>query len=93
VWGDFRGLIESALGRPIPDPAYAEIRPGDQPIFVADCGKAERELGWNPKISPPEGIARLIEWVGEHVREEAIPAALAMSYQMRKRESVGQLWL
>ncbi|MDO9128363.1 MAG: DUF86 domain-containing protein [Anaerolineales bacterium] len=30
---------------------------------VADIRKAERELGWRPKIGVDEGVGRLFEWV------------------------------
>jgi len=63
VWQEFKPLVEEALGRKIPEPSYGEIRPGDQPIFVADTRKAERDFGWTPKVSPREGIRLLVDWV------------------------------
>jgi CDP-paratose 2-epimerase len=63
VWQEFKPLVEEALGRKIPEPSYGEIRPGDQPIFVANTGKAERDFGWTPKVSPREGIRLLVDWV------------------------------
>ena len=44
-------------------PTYAATRPGDQPVFVADIRKAQRELGWAPKTSAQAGVAELIDWV------------------------------
>lgn len=38
-------------------------RPGDQRVFVCDVSKAERELGWRPKMAVVSGVARLHEWV------------------------------
>jgi CDP-paratose 2-epimerase len=35
-------------------------------VFVADVGKAGRLLGWRPKVSTAEGVARLLEWIGEN---------------------------
>lgn len=55
-------LLSDAIGRNI---VYrtADWRPGDQRVFVANCEKAKRELGWRPRIAPPEGIRRLLSWV------------------------------
>jgi CDP-paratose 2-epimerase len=41
----------------------ADWRPGDQRIFVADIGKAERELGWRPQVGITEGVRQLYQWV------------------------------
>jgi CDP-paratose 2-epimerase len=41
-------------------------RPGDQKVFVADIRKAERELGWKPKVSVEVGLERLFNWVKEN---------------------------
>jgi CDP-paratose 2-epimerase len=41
----------------------AEIRPGDQPVYVSDITKAREALGWKPKVSVAEGIERLTAWV------------------------------
>jgi len=41
---------------------FAQWRPGDQPVFVCDIRKAKKDFGWQPKISPKEGIKRLIRW-------------------------------
>jgi nucleoside-diphosphate-sugar epimerase len=66
VWWEFKPLVEEALGRSVPDPAFAPARPGDQPVFVADTAKAARELGWAPRIGVAEGIRRLTDWVVAH---------------------------
>jgi CDP-paratose 2-epimerase len=63
VWWEFKPLIEAALDRRIPDPPFAPTRPGDQPVFIADTAKAQRELGWSPKVSVAEGIERLTAWI------------------------------
>ena len=62
VWTEFGPILERLLGRPIPV-ARGDWRPGDQRVFYADTRKAERELGWKPKISLEEGIERLFRWV------------------------------
>ncbi|MGE5756431.1 MAG: SDR family oxidoreductase [Planctomycetaceae bacterium] len=49
------------------DPAYGDWRPGDQRVFVANIRKAERQLGWKPRVSTTEGVGRLIDWVRDNV--------------------------
>jgi CDP-paratose 2-epimerase len=56
------GDLDRRLGISL-KPSYAATRPGDQPVFVADIRKAERELGWRPKTSAGAGVAELIDWV------------------------------
>ena len=60
--GEVPKLLERKLGQPL-DVTYAEWRPGDQRVFIADVRKAERELGWAPKVGPEEGVERLFGWV------------------------------
>jgi len=55
-------MLERFFGRKIPR-TFGDWRPGDQPVFVCDITKAERELGWKPKINIQEGIRRLYDWV------------------------------
>jgi len=50
------------MGRPI-SVSYGDWRPGDQRIYVSDIRKAERELGWRPRVDIEEGMRRLYEWV------------------------------
>lgn len=65
IWAEFGPLLEELLGRPIPV-RYGEWRPGDQPIYVSDVRKAERQLGWCPRVSVREGVTRLFEWIRDH---------------------------
>jgi len=65
IWTDFGPLLEELLGRPVPV-AYADWRPGDQPVYVSDIRKAQRDLGWVPQISVREGITRLYEWIRDN---------------------------
>ncbi len=66
VWRELKPILQEALDRDISEPRFMEQRPGDQPIFVADTAKAERELGWTPRVKVRDGIIRLAEWVGEN---------------------------
>lgn len=65
VWYEFGPILEKLLGRKL-DVARGDWRPGDQRVFYADIRKAERELGWGPKIGVEEGIRRLYNWVQEN---------------------------
>ena len=47
---------------------YKEARPGDFKGFSASYKKANRELGWEPRIDIRDGIARYIAWVREQQR-------------------------
>ena len=58
-------FLEKRLGKGIPV-GHAEPRAGDQPVFVADIRKAERELNWRPKIDPLPGIETLLKWIEEN---------------------------
>jgi len=35
-------------------------------LLLADIGKAQRLLGWNPKVSLRDGLERTVEWIGNH---------------------------
>lgn len=58
-------FLDRAFGRHF-DPPYADWRPGDQRVFVADIRKAERQLGWKPKVRTTEGVEKLLGWVREN---------------------------
>jgi CDP-paratose 2-epimerase len=62
VWTELGPILEGLMGQRI-DVAHDTWRPGDQRIFVADIRKAERELGWRPKVGREEGVRQLYEWV------------------------------
>jgi CDP-paratose 2-epimerase len=62
IWSEFRPLLESLLGRSVTT-HYADWRPGDQRVFVANIHKAKELLDWEPQLSPAEGIRDLYEWV------------------------------
>jgi CDP-paratose 2-epimerase len=58
-------FLEERMRKKIPV-GRAEPRAGDQPVFVADIRKAERELGWSPKIDPLPGIEMLFNWIEDN---------------------------
>jgi CDP-paratose 2-epimerase len=42
--------------------SYADWRTADQRVYISDIKKAKNNLGWVPKITPKEGIERLLNW-------------------------------
>ena len=54
-------LIEEALGKKAKIERL-ESQPGDVSITYADISKAEKRLGYRPKVSMREGIRRFVEW-------------------------------
>lgn len=50
-WGKAEGLI-----------AFVADRPGHDLRYAVDCTKIERELGWRPKTTIEEGLARTVDW-------------------------------
>lgn len=46
--------------------SFQEWRPADQRVYISDTTRVRTVLGWEPKISPPEGVRRLLTWVRKH---------------------------
>ncbi len=51
------------------DVTQSDWRPGDQKVCILDCRKAQRDFGWQPTVSPPAGVVRLLDWVTGNRRE------------------------
>lgn len=58
-------LLKEVMGKK-PEVRFGESRLGDLQYFVCDIGKAKRELDWRPKVSPKEGIGKLVAWIQEN---------------------------
>ncbi len=48
-----------------PNYTFDDWRPADQKVYISDVSKAI-EFSWEPKISPEEGVKKLLEWVKEN---------------------------
>jgi CDP-paratose 2-epimerase len=59
--------LENAFEKKL-HPPFADWRPGDQRVFVANVEKAEKALGWKPTVTTSEGVDRLIAWIAENHR-------------------------
>jgi CDP-paratose 2-epimerase len=55
-------MLEKRLGHTIPV-SHAPQRLGDQKVFYCDTSRARRELEWEPRVSPAEGVQRLLDWI------------------------------
>jgi UDP-glucuronate 4-epimerase len=53
--------LEKALGKKAVK-EYLPAEPGDVERTYADITKAERELGYKPKTTIEEGLAKFVEW-------------------------------
>lgn len=84
--------LEERLGKKI-ELSYTDWRPGDQPVFVCDTRKAKEEFGWEVKISPKEGVEKLISWIleneeifGDFSGRLKSPAGIKNSNEQSKKE-------
>jgi CDP-paratose 2-epimerase len=66
VWQEFRPLLQDLIGGPIKANSR-DWRAGDQRVYVSDIRKAERILGWKPRIDVERGVQELGKWVKEHI--------------------------
>ena len=46
---------------------FDEWRVGDQKVYISNISKAYEKLGWKPKISPKEGVKKIVKWVKENI--------------------------
>jgi UDP-glucuronate 4-epimerase len=62
---DFIAVIERVAGR-IAKKELLPMQPGDVAESFADIGTSHRDLGFEPKISIEEGIARFVAWYKQY---------------------------
>jgi CDP-paratose 2-epimerase len=87
VWQEFQDLLADLKGEKVPV-RYGEWRPGDQPCYVSDIRKANRLLGWEPRVSKEEGVRRLWEWVASESLFRAPLNGLHPAAAARVKETV-----
>jgi CDP-paratose 2-epimerase len=58
-------LIETFTNKS-PRLTYTNWRTADQKVYISNITKAKEILKWAPKITPSEGVRRLIEWVSSN---------------------------
>jgi dTDP-glucose 4,6-dehydratase len=55
-------LLLRLLGKPESLIRNVEDRPGHDRRYAIDCAKAERELGWQPRVPFESGLVETIDW-------------------------------
>jgi len=55
-------MAERLSGRPM-NLSFSDLRLGDQPWFAADHCRFSKMTGWNPVVSPENGVERLWSWL------------------------------
>lgn len=68
VWSELGPMLSGYLGKNV-EVGYADWRPGDQRVFVADIRKAKNLLGWEPKVNAKTGVRQLFDWVQANINE------------------------
>lgn len=62
---EFKPILERLFGKKI-EFGFADIRPGDQKVFITDGGKSMKDFGWKPKVGKEEGIEKIYTWLKEN---------------------------
>jgi len=69
-------LLAKAMGRPDLEPEIAgKARVGDIRHCIADIGKIQRELGFQPRRDFEQGLAELAEWVAKQEAKDRVQEA------------------
>jgi len=55
-------VLGGLIGQPL-DFHRGPPRESDQRVFVADIAKVSAITSWQPQVSAPEGVARMLQWV------------------------------
>ncbi len=55
-------ILEDITGKK-PKVRFKAWRKFDQKVYIADTTKAHKALRWQPKVSPREGVGRLVSWL------------------------------
>lgn len=72
---DLVSRVIAASGKSL-DVRHDRSKPSIAVSPFLDCGKAERELGWRPRVSLGEGLARTVEWWRQQFQGQTTAAAV-----------------
>jgi CDP-paratose 2-epimerase len=64
IWELFE-ILEKLAGKKF-NYSFRSWRPGDQKIYISDISKAKKDFGWQPLVSPEEGVKKLYNWISEN---------------------------
>lgn len=64
IWELFE-ILEKLVGKKF-NYKFGSWRPGDQKIYISDINRAKKDFGWNPEISPKEGVKKLYNWISQN---------------------------
>jgi len=54
------------------EPVHVEPRIGEVGRLISDATKAKSLLGWEPKVSLEEGLAKFVQWYKDYGFEERV---------------------
>ena len=74
---DVAEALASALGFETPPQIVGRYRAGDVRHCFADTGRIERDLGYRARVSLPEGMRELLEWIRDQPLVDADDRAVA----------------
>jgi dTDP-glucose 4,6-dehydratase len=60
---DYSDLVLKAVGSGDSLVMYEEAEPFTTKVKTIDCSKAVKDLKHDPKVTPEEGIRRMVEWM------------------------------
>ena len=63
---EFMDNIEKKTGYRLKT-TFSDWRPSDQKVYISDITNITKTLGWEPQITPEEGMDKIIDWVKENI--------------------------
>jgi CDP-paratose 2-epimerase len=85
IWQELQPRLERVSGRRL-SVTTQEWRPGDQPVYVSDIRRAQRDFGWRPQVGIDEGLKRLWSWAQalSGARQAAVPESPPRPLPLRR---------
>lgn len=77
---DVLAMVGDALGIS-PDPIHDDARPGEVHHICLDVSRAERVLGWRPRIALTDGIQEIVERLGPRAETVLTSASISEGYK------------
>ncbi len=66
IWREVEPILRELAGYQ-PQVTFGDWRPGDQRVYISDIRAAARDLGWQPQVSPKQGVTQLWNWVSSNL--------------------------